>query len=102
MADMKLNAQEWTALSKDDQSKIAQVLRTSGLLGEHDNIVADSNIPATAVLGGGIKASGIFCKIGCDIAEAAAVAACGTLSGPAAAVCIAAAHAAGELCRSKC
>ena len=40
-------------------------------------------------------------KLLCDIAEAAAVAACALVPPPGSALCIAAAHAGAELCRSK-
>src|SRR5262249_9726576 len=51
----------------------------------------------------GFNLSNPLCTAACGVAEAAAVAACSALSGGVAiAVCVAAAHEAGNYCRSRC
>ena len=103
MANIKINQAEWNALNAEQQTQIVGILRRTGLLTEKDNVVPDGTTPKAGILAEGVvQPEGFWCKLGCNAAEAAAVAACGLLSGPAAAVCIAAAHAGGEFCRSKC
>ena len=97
--NIAVHAATWNALSTDDRERIQRIV--SGL-SNNAQIKADESAPKlesmTAAQFGGIN----FCKIGCDLGEAAAVAACGALTGPAAAVCVAAAHTAADFCRSKC
>ena len=103
--DLTVNAADWSALSSGDQEKVQSILTATGLLKSGSNITPDANAAAVAgVAGAGIEPAALinFCKIGCDLAQAAATAACAALSGPAAAVCIAAATAGGDFCRSKC
>lgn len=108
MADeIKVNTNDWSGLSKEDQEKVTNILTATGLLPAGSSITPDANAkPATglapASAGGLQPAFPNLCKPLCDIAETAAIAACAALSGPAAAVCIAAAKAGGEFCRSKC
>ena len=106
MADtIKVNSADWEVLSDADKGKLSGILKRTGLLRDA-TIAADASVKS--VTRAGVAADSpapqdsIFCKIGCDMAEAAAVAACATLTGPAAAICIAAAHAGEELCRSRC
>ncbi len=122
MSDIKVNASEWNQLSEKHRSEITAIMREHGFLAETQNIVADEAAPkaaetvraAASHLQASAKAqktmatrpeaataSAGFCKIGCDIAEAAAVAACSLVPAPGNALCIAAAHAGGEFCRSK-
>jgi len=111
MADIiSVNSGEWQVLSDADKTKLTAILTKSGLLRDA-TIQPDASAPKAlkqaSASGGGLPVQpaflGInFCEIACDVAEAGAVAACGSLTGPAAAVCIAAAHAAANLCRSKC
>jgi hypothetical protein len=99
MADnIKVNSGQWQSLSKDDQERVSNILKTTGLLKEGATIAPEPSLAAAGVHVFGNP----FCKIGCDLAESAAVAACALLTGPAVAICIAAAHAGGELCRSRC
>jgi hypothetical protein len=103
MADIKINASEWNALSTEQQTEITAILRRAGSIGDGDKIVPDAAAPEIGLAAAdAIQPEGFWCKLACNGAEAAAVAACAALSGPAAAVCVAAAHAAGEYCRSKC
>lgn len=105
--DIKVNAQSLNALSKEDQDKIRQII--SGIFKEQHNLVADTGAqapgpaaPAAMAKAQAAAFSNPFCTGACNLLESAAVAACGALSGPAVPICIAAAHAAGEFCRSKC
>lgn len=107
MAELKVHADSYNALSPADQAKIKEII--SGIFKEQHTIVADRGAPAVGAMAPGAadaaaKAafSNPFCTAACNIAEAAAVAACGVLSGPAVPVCIAVAHAAGAFCRSRC
>ena len=103
--DLTVNAADWGGLSNDDQERVKSILTATGLLKSGSNITPDANVAAVAAIGGaGTQPAAFinFCKIGCDLAQAAATAACAALSGPAGAVCLAAAQAGGEFCRSKC
>jgi hypothetical protein len=98
-----MNAAQWNGLPSDQRSRITDILKSTNLLHPGDQIVADEGTPAIQGLtAGGVHTQSFWCTLACDAAEAAAVAACGALPGPAAAVCVAAAHAGGNLCRSKC
>jgi hypothetical protein len=106
MADnIKVNAGQWQGLSKDDQDRVRKILASTGLLKEGASITPDAAAPqAAAIPAGGAQPQGLgtpFCKIACDLAEAGAVALC-TATGPGLPVCLALAHAGGELCRSRC
>jgi hypothetical protein len=103
--DLTVNAADWNGLSSDDQEKVKNILTATGLLKSGSNITADPNTASLAAVGAADpQLAGFinFCKIGCDLAQAAATAACAGLPGPAAALCIAAAKAGGDFCRSKC
>ena len=124
MSDIKVNASEWNKLSEENRSQITSIMKDHGFLSGPAKIVGDENSPkaeetvrkASAHLQASAKAHkaaavksaqpqllGLdFCKIGCDLAETGAVAACGLIPPPGNVICIAAAHAGGEFCRSKC
>jgi hypothetical protein len=123
MSDIKVNASEWNQLSEKHRTEITAIMKEHGFLGGTQKIVADESAPkaaetvraAVSHLQASAKAQKTmaarpeaatapqgFCKIGCDIAEAAAVAACSLVPSPGNVVCIAVAHAGGEFCRSKC
>jgi len=116
MADnIKVNAGQWQSLSTDDRDRVTNILTMTGLLKQGSAITPDATapqaavIPAGGVVGGaapqlfGINIPNPFCKAACDIAQAAAVAACtaGT-AGIGLAVCLAAAQVAGDACRNSC
>jgi hypothetical protein len=90
---IKVNKQDWNALSATEQNEI------SSIIGSHftgETIEATDDGTAIADVGG-------FCTLICNAAQAGATALCGRLTNPTAKqVCIVAAHAAGDLCRSKC
>jgi hypothetical protein len=96
--EIKINEAEWKNLSKDEQSKLTNIV--SGYFKEA-KLVPDASAPASPNVAQA-QLGNPFCEIACGVAEAAAVAACAGLPGPAAAVCIAAAHAAGDACRKNC
>ena len=105
--DIKVNEAEWKGLSDADRATIESIIKTyfpaeaikpeSSADEAHDMINKGARKNAQALL------SNPFCTAGCGIAEAVAVAACSALSGGVAiALCVAAAHVAGDLCRSRC
>jgi len=103
MADnIKVNSTEWNTLTKDDQERVKNILAVTGLLKGGISITPDPSVKASAagLSGGGFQPAASFCKIGCDIAEAAAVAACAAT--PAPQLCINAVHAAADICRQNC
>lgn len=102
MSDIKVNAEDWSKLSEEDQDKILKIMRETTLLEEDEAIIPDKGTPSVApglLPNPGKK----FCEIACTTAEVAAIAACGTLSGGVAiALCIAAAQIAANECRDAC
>jgi hypothetical protein len=125
MSDIKVNASDWNKLSEEHKSQITSIMKEHGFLKGAEKIVGDAHAPKTAEAVRAVSAhlqasakahkaaapSGAtaaaatgfnFCKIGCDIAEAAAVAACALVPTPGNAICVVAAHGDGEFCRSKC
>jgi len=99
MVDIAVNEKEWNKLSDHDKARINEIMKTSGLILEGDSIVGAKK---PGVLTPAWHIPNPVCKLGCNVAEAAAIAACATFSGAAAAVCIAAAHTAADYCRSRC
>ncbi|HEY4302857.1 MAG TPA: hypothetical protein VGM82_00210 [Gemmatimonadaceae bacterium] len=101
MASLKVNAQQWNSLSDDERTTIKSILADTGLAA-HGDITPDASATLDSV-DGPESTESIFCTIACNVAEAAAVAACTAATGGVAlTICLAAAHAAGDLCRSKC
>jgi hypothetical protein len=94
MSEIKVAEQTWSSLSPEQQDKVTEIFRSTNLLKEGDSLKADPSIAATG--------SNPACETACSVAEAAAVAACNALPPPASWVCVAAAHAAGNYCRSRC
>ena len=103
--DVKLNKGEWDGISAEDRKKIEQII-TSHF--KDTTIVPDTNTAAAKEFLAKRQLQAFnfknpFCTAACGVAEAAAVAACSALSGGVAiAVCVAAAHTAGDFCRSRC
>ena len=101
--EVKLNKAEWDGVSAEDRKKIEQIISSHF---QGTKIVADPGAAAAkSFVGQKVHAFSFgnpFCSAACGVAEAAAVAACSALSGPAVGICVAAAHAAGDFCRSKC
>src|SRR5436190_23348336 len=122
MSDIKVNASEWNALRPEQQSHISKIMKEHGFLPGTAKIVGDAAAPrseetvkaasahlhATALAHEGVASASAlaagfsWCKIGCDVAEAAAVAACALVPTPGNTICFASAHTGGEFCRGKC
>ena len=102
--EVSVNKTEWEGLDPDTQAMIQKII---GANFKDIAVVGDAQKGASKELvengTQSFKLSNPFCSAACGIAEAAAVAACSAISGGiGVAVCVAAAHAAGEFCRSKC
>jgi hypothetical protein len=96
--DLKVNDVEWAGLNAEEQSRIESII--AGYF-KGARIISDKNTPVSGMTVA--AASNPFCRILCTTAESAAVVACGALGNPIAiAICIAAAHEAGEECRKNC
>jgi hypothetical protein len=102
--EIKVNADEWKGLSKEDRDKVQDIIgahfKDAKVSGSSAVQIATQFLAQPRVFG--FNFGKPFCTAACGVAEAAAVTACAALSGPAVPICIAAAHAAGNLCRSKC
>lgn len=122
MSNIKVNAAEWNLLSDENKAKITSIMKENGFLTEAGEIEGDEGAPKAA---DAVKASAAHLKasatshksaaigtmtvesfkfkipsFACDIAEAAAVAACALVPAPGNLICVAAAHAGGEYCRN--
>src|SRR5262245_24592861 len=94
---VRVNKEEWEKLGGKERALIEQVV---GGYFKGAEINPGVDVPASAGLGGSV---GSFCEAACNMAQAAAEAACQSIQDPLGkAVCIAAAKSAGDLCRSKC
>jgi hypothetical protein len=103
--ELKVNKSEWDGLSNDERSRISAIISSYF---RDTTITPDTSVTKSkeAIDKPRVQAFNFtnpFCTAACGIAEAAAVAACSVLSGGTAiAICVAAAHVAGDLCRSRC
>jgi hypothetical protein len=97
MADIQVNNADWAGLTAEDQERVMNILNATGLAKSGVAIMPTADATsATAGLGGGVSTALINpCKIGCDLAQAIASAACAALPPPAVPICIAAAAATG-------
>jgi len=122
MANIDVNAAEWHSLTETDREQITSIMKEHGFLTGSDRIVADASAPPAMQVcktaakhlasvardhKGISKAAAVqkafnWCKAGCNIAEAGAVAACALVPTPGNIVCVAVAHAGADFCRSKC
>ena len=106
MAEVKVNAEQWNALSNDDQNRIVEALRETGALRDEDQVVAD---PDTAPFTEESTFEPMWnpikdvCKMLCDSATAAAAAWCvANTGGVLLAACLAVAKVAQKECRKRC
>ena len=102
--EIAVNKTEWDNLDEDTRGKIQQIIGANFKDVEIAG-VADRESSATLLQNRSLSfdLGKPFCNAACGVAEAAAVAACSAISGGiGVAVCVAAAHAAGDLCRSRC
>ena len=96
--DVKVKDAEWAAFGKDEQTRIEGII--TGFF-KGSRIVPDKGTARSVAQPQAL--SNPLCTAACNIAQAAASAACVALGNPIAiAACIAATQAAGDLCRSKC
>jgi hypothetical protein len=99
MAHVHVNENDWKKLSKEDQERITGIMRSTGLIKHSDHLVG---APAPLVRAAKFAAANPTCVLGCNAAEAAAVAACQLIPAPGNAICVAVAHAAADYCRGQC
>lgn len=103
---LAVNNDDWTSLSADDKARIQSIIQSHFPNVKGFSPGADVDKSEARVLNMdklAFNLSNPLCTAACGVAEAAAVAACSALSGGiAVAVCVAAAHEAGNFCRSKC
>jgi hypothetical protein len=100
--DVKVNKSEWEGVTAEDRKKIEQIISSHF---KEARIVPDAGAGAAKTLLANRKMPMKFsiCSAACGVAEAGAVAACVLLGNPIAiAVCVAAAHEAGNWCRDQC
>ena len=98
--DVKLNDVEWAAIGAEEQAKITGIV--SGFF-KGARIVPDAGTAPSAQVGPPGIVPSFVCKLACNTAAAAAVIACGTLTGGfAIAVCTAAVATAREECLKQC
>lgn len=89
---VEVNQADWNGLSDDDRKKIEEII-SDNFKGE--TITASDAAAASA-------AGNPACEMACSIAQAAAMNACRNLPSPGAEICMIAARAAGDACRSRC
>ena len=102
--EIKVNDAQWHGLSQSEKDNITQIVaghfKGASIVPDPATPAIDQDEMKTA---GFLGIPNPFCKAACDIAQAAAIAACSTVGGPiAVAACIAAAQAAGDACRNSC
>jgi hypothetical protein len=101
--EIKVNDIQWNNLTEAERDNISQIMtgyfKEAALVPDSATPVMDLNQMTTQLFG----LTNPFCKAACDIAQAAAMAACTTVGGPVAvAACTALAQAAGDACRNAC
>jgi len=99
MANVHVNEADWNKLGKEHRERITEIMRSTGLIGKGDNLIGAATPHARAVKFAEANPS---CVLGCNAAEAVAVAACQAVPPPGNLICVAIAHAAADFCRSKC
>ena len=101
MANIEINEALWNSVSEADKAQITASLKKNRLLMEGDSIIGNSRTPDAAEEGFFDNPGIEFCRIGCDAAAAAAIAAL-TLTGPALAAALVVIAAARQACRDSC
>src|SRR5215831_17305300 len=98
MANVPVDKKQWDGLPEADRARISDIMRTTGLIQPGDKFVGAATPSRRAAK---FAAANPVCMLGCNAAEAAAVAACAAIPAPGNAICVAVAHAAADYCRSK-
>jgi hypothetical protein len=78
---------------------VTGIMRATGLIKHSDHFVGAAAPPARAAK---FAEANPACVLGCNAAEAAAVAACQLIPAPGNVICVAIAHAAADYCRGQC
>jgi hypothetical protein len=99
MANVHVNETDWNKLAAEHKERITQIMRSTGLIGQGDSLVG---APAPLARAAKFAAANPACVLGCNSAEAVAVAACQAVPPPGNLICVAIAHAAADYCRSRC
>jgi hypothetical protein len=99
MAQFHVNENDWNKLSAADQQKITDIMRATGLIKHNDHLVGAKAPLARAAK---FAEANPACMLGCNAAEAAAVAVCQLIPPPGNVICVAIAHAAADYCRAQC
>jgi hypothetical protein len=99
--DVKVNKQEWLALSDQDRKRIEEIPREAGAIGRDDKVVGDPGI--TTFTESNLIAADGPCQAACTAAYGRATRVCSALPHPGArALCYAAAMAAYAVCLRNC
>lgn len=105
MANIEINEGVWNGLSDADKTQVTESLKKNRLLLDGDSITGNPSVPAPAPgeegFLGDLGLSKRVCKVACDVAAAAAIAAL-TISGPALAAALVVIEAARRACRDSC
>jgi hypothetical protein len=100
--DLQVNEDEWNSLSETDRQTIEELMDQS-FKGDQLQITPAPAVPATTSQPGVAGLAGSpFCRPLCDIAAAAALIGCTGLAAPAAALCVAVANQAKQVCYGRC
>jgi len=100
--DLQVNEDEWNSLSEADRQTIEELMDQS-FKGDQLQITPAPDVPATTSQPAAAGLAGSpFCRPLCDIAAAAALIGCGSLAAPAAALCVALANQAKQVCYGRC
>lgn len=104
MAHIRLNAEQWSSLSDEEQSEMIKILKDTGLMREGDEIVPDANAPSAGTPRSSEASAASIdpCIKDCNRMQADALARCSTWPAETRGFCIAFAKEAGDICRSAC
>jgi hypothetical protein len=101
MANIEINEGVWNGLSDADKTQVTESLKKNRLLLDGDSITGNPSVSAPAPGEEGFLGGFGFCKLACDVAAAASIAAL-TISGPALAAALVVIEAARRACRDAC
>jgi hypothetical protein len=99
--DIKVNKDEWLALSDADKRRIEEILKGAGAMAAGDKIIGDPKVTSSTL--SNLPEGDGPCQAACTAAYGRATRVCSALPHPAArAVCYAAAMAAYAVCLKNC
>ncbi|ABM03214.1 hypothetical protein Ping_1396 [Psychromonas ingrahamii 37] len=106
MTDIKVNKEQWDAVSADEQQRITEGLIGTGVMQEGDRIIGSDSEPKfdkNTLMEKGWNPLKDICKAGCDVAAGAALGWCtANTVGVGLVACIAAAEVARRECKKHC